>query len=72
VARKYYEETPDVEKSGPGVVAVMRAAAKSKYQFFKGQFLRYTAIANPKLGDEFLEEVSVSYLHPCLLFLNHN
>jgi hypothetical protein len=32
----------------------MKAAAKSKLQSFKGQFLKFTAIANPKLGNEFL------------------
>jgi hypothetical protein len=58
VARKYYEETPELERTGPGVTAVMRAVAKSKQHSFKGQFSKFTAIANPKLGDGFLDEVS--------------
>jgi hypothetical protein len=48
------------ERSTSGVTAVMRAATKSKHQSFKGQFSKYTAVVNPKLGDEFLQEVNVS------------
>jgi hypothetical protein len=32
----------------------MRVAAKAKQQSFKGQFSKFTAVANPKFGDEFL------------------
>jgi hypothetical protein len=46
------------------VTAVIRAAAKTKLHSFKGQFSKYTAIANPKFGDEFLEEVSASFPIP--------
>jgi hypothetical protein len=42
----------------------MRAAAKTKLHSFKGQFSNYIAVANPKFGDEFLEEVSASFLIP--------
>jgi hypothetical protein len=42
----------------------MRAAAKTKLQSFKGQFSKYTVVANPKFGDEFLEEVNASFLIP--------
>jgi hypothetical protein len=55
-ARKYMEETPEADKSDSGLTAAMRAAAKTKVQAYKGQFSKF-AIANPKLGDEFLEEV---------------
>jgi hypothetical protein len=41
----------------------MRAAAKAKKQSFKGQFSKFTAVINPKFGDEFLQEVSVFCLH---------
>ena len=51
------EETPKADRSNSGMMAAMRAAAKSKVQAYKGQFSKYLAIANPKLGDEFLEEV---------------
>jgi hypothetical protein len=57
-ARKYYEETSEAERTVSGVTAVMRAAAKAKQQSFKGQFSKFTAVANPKFGDEFLQEVS--------------
>jgi hypothetical protein len=43
---------------------MMKVVAKTKQQSFKGQFAKYTAIANPKFGDEFLDEVSVFCLHP--------
>jgi hypothetical protein len=43
---------------------MIRVAAKAKQHSFKGQFAKYTAIANPKFGDEFLDEVSVFCSHP--------
>jgi hypothetical protein len=46
------------------MTAMMRAAAKAKQHSFKGQIAKYTAIANPKFGDEFLDEVSVFCFHP--------
>jgi hypothetical protein len=60
--KKYAEEIPENERSDSGVMAVMRAAAKNKAQSFKGQFSKYTTSTNPKLGDEFLEEVCQIYL----------
>jgi hypothetical protein len=57
-ARKYYEETPKDERNDAAVTAAMRNAAKTKQQSFKGQFAKYLAIANPKFGDKFLQEVS--------------
>jgi hypothetical protein len=71
-ARKYYEETAEVDHTVSGVIAVMRAAAKAKQQSFKGQFSKFTAVANPKFGDEFLEEVNVfclHYMHFSLLYI---
>jgi hypothetical protein len=63
-AKKYYEETLKEDRSNFGVTAVMRAAAKSKQQSFKGQFSKYLVIANPKFDDKFLQEVSASNLIP--------
>jgi hypothetical protein len=64
VARKYYEETLESERTDAGVTVVMKAAAKAKKHLFKGQFAKHTAIANLKFGDEFLDEVSVFCFHP--------
>jgi hypothetical protein len=64
VMRKYYNETPKEERCDTGVTAVMKAAAKNKQQSFKGQFFKYLIIANPKFGDNFLQEVSASLLIP--------
>jgi hypothetical protein len=50
---------------------MMRAAAKAKQQSFKGQLSKFTAVANPKFGDEFLDEVSVICLHSSLFPLSH-
>jgi hypothetical protein len=50
----------------------MKAAAKNKQQFFKGQFSKYISIANPKLKDQLLEEVNDSFLYSWQLFLKHN
>jgi hypothetical protein len=63
-ARKYYDETPKEERSDTEVTAVMRAAAKTKLHSFKCQFLKYAAVANPKFGNEFFEEVSASFFIP--------
>jgi hypothetical protein len=68
-ARKYYEETPESERTSTGVTAVMRAATKSKQHSFKGQFSKFTAVANPKFGDGFLDEVSDFCLNPSLFSL---
>jgi hypothetical protein len=57
-ARKYYEETEEADQTIPGVTTVMRAEAKAKQQSFKGQFSKFTAVANPKFGDEFFQEIS--------------
>jgi hypothetical protein len=59
-ARKYYDETAKEGRSDTAVTALMRAAARSKQQSFKGQFIKHLAIANPKFGNRFLQEVSVS------------
>jgi hypothetical protein len=61
VARKYYDETPKEERYNAGVTTIMKAAAKTKQQSFKGQFFKYLAIANPKFGDNFLQEVSAFF-----------
>jgi hypothetical protein len=69
-ARKYYDETPKEERSDTKVIAVMRAAAKTKRHSFRGQFSKYTAVANLKFGDEFLEEVSTSFPIPWQFILS--
>ena len=58
-SRKYYEETPKKETTGLEVTEVMRDAAKAKHQSFKNQFSKFTAVANPKFGDAFMDEVSI-------------
>lgn len=68
VARKYYN-TLETKRTGLEVATMMRAVAKAKQQSFKGQFSKFTVVANPKLGDEFLEEVSVFCLHPSQFLL---
>jgi hypothetical protein len=69
-ARKYYDETPKEERSDTEVTAVMRATAKTKRHSFRGQFSKYTAVANPKFGEEFLVEVSASLPIPWQFILN--
>ena len=54
-----------------GVTTVMRAAAKANQQSFKVQFSKFIAVANPKFGDDFLDEVTVIFLHPILFPLFH-
>jgi hypothetical protein len=69
-ARKYYDEIPKEERSDTEVTAVMRAAAKTKRHSFRGQFSKYTAVANPKFGEEFLVEVSASLPIPWQFILS--
>jgi hypothetical protein len=44
VAKKYYDKTPEEERTSLEVIAMMRATAKSKQWSFKGQFSKYIAI----------------------------
>jgi hypothetical protein len=46
----------------------MRATAKSKQQSFKGQFSKFTTVANPKFGDGFLDEVRDFFLSKPSIF----
>jgi hypothetical protein len=70
-SRKYYEGTPETDKTGSGVTEVMRAATKSKHASFKGQFSKFTAVANPKFGDAFMDEVSLLCLRASLIPLKY-
>jgi hypothetical protein len=63
-AKKYYEETPKEDRNDATITAIMKHAARSKQQSFKFQFAKYLAIANPKFGDKFLQEVSSSFQNP--------
>lgn len=51
-----------MEWTGLGVITMMRATTKNKQQSFKGQFSKFTAVANPKFGDGFLDEVRDFFL----------
>jgi hypothetical protein len=70
-SRKYYEETLEKDMTGLGVIEVMKAAAKSKHQSFKGQFSKFTAVANPKFGDAFMDEVSLLCLRASQFLLKY-
>ena len=39
---------------------MMRGAVKAKHQSLKNLFSKFTAVANPKFGDAFMDEVSIS------------
>jgi hypothetical protein len=58
-ARKYFDETEEKDRDPAMVTQLMRTTAKAKAASYRGKFSKYVAIANPKLGDRFLEEVSV-------------
>jgi hypothetical protein len=57
-ARVYEENTPMESREDSEVTAAMRAGAKARVQVFKGQWSKYSAVAHPKLGEQFLQEVS--------------
>ena len=69
VVKKYYEEIIKDNRSNTTIIAIMKATARSKQQSFKSHFAKYLAIANPKFGDKFFQEVSSSYYTPlqCIL-----
>lgn len=50
-ARKYIDEIDPEDRTDAEITAVMREAARAKAASYKGKFSKYTAIANPKLGD---------------------
>jgi hypothetical protein len=56
-ARKYIDETEEKDRDPTVVTQVMRAVAKAKAASYRGKFSKFAAVANPKLGDRFLEEV---------------
>jgi hypothetical protein len=56
-ARKYIDETEKKDRDPTVVTQVMRAVAKAKAASYRGKFSKYAAVANPKLGDRFLDEV---------------
>ena len=58
-SRKYYEEIPKKDRIGLEVIEVMKAATRNKHASLNGQFSKFTAIANSKFGDAFLDEVSL-------------
>jgi hypothetical protein len=57
-ARKYQDETPKDDRTDAGITAVMHAAVRSKTTSLRGQLGKYLVVANPKLGDQFLDEAS--------------
>lgn len=61
-ARKYVDETEEKDQDPAVVTQLMRAAAKAKAGSFRGKFSKFAAVANPKLGDKFLEEVRFTAL----------
>jgi hypothetical protein len=56
-AQRYMDDTPECECTNAGITAAMKVAAKAKAASYRGKFSKFTAVANPKLGDKFLDEV---------------
>ncbi len=57
-AREYLERTPKDEQTASGVWDAMTEASENMVEAIrKKDFTKYLAIANPKHGDEFLDEV---------------
>jgi hypothetical protein len=55
--RKYNDEIEEKDRDPTVVTQVMRTTAKAKAASYRGKFSKFAAVANPKLGDRFLEEV---------------
>ncbi len=62
-AREYLERTPKEDQTATGVWDAMTEASESMVETIKKKdFTKYLAIANPKNGDEFLEEVIATFM----------
>jgi len=60
--RKYYEDTTEEEKTEAGVTTVMRISTKDATDKLYKKLSKIVSIANPALGDEWLQEVkSLTY-----------
>jgi hypothetical protein len=60
-ARKYFDKTEEKDQDDAVVTSLMHAATKAKATSYRGKFSKYAAVANPKLGDKFLEEVNTTF-----------
>jgi hypothetical protein len=68
-ARKYFDETEEKDRDDVAVTSLMRTATKAKAVSYGGKFSKYVDVANPKLGDKFLEEVKTTlYSSHCKKF----
>jgi len=56
-ATKYKDETPNGSQLSDDVTVAMKIASTGKALSYKGQFSKYTSIANPNLTPNFLGEV---------------
>jgi hypothetical protein len=59
-ARKYKEETRHEDLTDGGPTAAMLEAVKVKTQNLVSKISKLTAVANPALGSEFLDEVLIT------------
>ncbi len=63
-ARVYMERTPKEDQTATGVWDAMTEASDNMVEAIKKKdFTKYLAIANPKHGDDFLEEVSLNHFN---------
>ena len=62
-ARAYLDKTPEEEQTATAVWDVMTEASERMVESIKKKdFTKYLAIANPKNGDDFLNEVKHSLM----------
>lgn len=55
--RKYHEDTIEEEKFDAGIAAAMRTSTKDATDKLYKKLSKIVSVANPALGDEWLEEV---------------
>ena len=61
-AKAYMEKTPADEQTASAVWEIMNDASEKMVDSIKNKdFTKYLAIANPKNGDDFLNEVTTSF-----------
>lgn len=60
--RKYHEDTDDKLKTDAGITAAMRTATREATDKLYKKLSKIVAVANPALGDEWLQEVITYFI----------
>ena len=60
-ARKYNENTAIEDRTPKGIAEAMRAACRKQHKQLHSQFTKHVCVADPALGDDFLQHVKLHW-----------